>query len=337
MLLLFFTSSLAYAHGISAEDQQHMLNAGYFQYFVLGAKHMLTGYDHLLFLFGVVFFLTRFRDILKFITAFTIGHSITLIFATIFKIHLNYFIIDAFIALTVCYKGFENVDGFQKFFQTKSPNLVAMVFFFGLVHGFGLSTRLQKLPLGTDGLVLRILSFNVGVEVGQILALIVIMLLLTGWRKTESFKRFSLASNSGLIIAGAFLFLMQMHGYSHTRSPDEFGFSNELHYHEHERLTARAHRLKFPDQAVNMNDSQAIERATTNVALIVTENERVDGEYLEESWLNLPMESKKIYKSNDKFYVVSFENPPLGKTLYVLLGKKGGFWGVNFDGKFESI
>lgn len=132
----------------------------------LGAKHMLTGVDHLLFLFGVMFFLRRFGDVLKYVTAFTAGHSITLLFATLSGITANYYLIDAVIALTVCYKGFENNDGFQRHLGVRPPHLVAMVFLFGLVHGFGLSTRLQQLPLGDTGLVARILSFNAGVELG---------------------------------------------------------------------------------------------------------------------------------------------------------------------------
>ncbi len=219
-IALAWTSPLL-AHGISAADQQAMLDGGYLKYIELGASHMLTGYDHLLFLFGVIFFLTQFKDVVKFITAFTIGHSITLIFATFMEISANYFLIDAVIALTVLYKGFDNIGGFQKYLGMKSPNLLALVFGFGLIHGFGLSTRLQQLPLGDEGLLLRILSFNLGVEVGQIVALTAMLFLLAAWRKTASFKRFSTLSNVGLICAGFMLFLMQMHGYSHDAAANE--------------------------------------------------------------------------------------------------------------------
>ena len=162
ILLFFLMSDAAIAHGISEEDKLRMLNGGYLQYMGLGASHMLTGYDHLLFLFGVVFFLTSFKDIAKFVTAFTVGHCITLIFATFYQITWNYFLIDAFIALSVIYKGFDNNGGFQKYLDMKSPNLLGAVFLFGLLHGFGLSTRLQQLPLGDDstGILLRILSFG---------------------------------------------------------------------------------------------------------------------------------------------------------------------------------
>lgn len=232
LIALFCTTQL-YAHGISDSDKQAMLDGGYMQYVELGASHMLTGYDHLLFLFGVIFFLTKFKEIVKFVTAFTLGHSITLIFATFLEISANYFLVDAVIALTVIYKGFDNIDGFKKYLGTTPPDLIKLVFVFGLIHGFGLSTRLQQLPLGDEGLLLRIISFNVGVEVGQILALTVILLLLSAWRKTESFKKFSAASNAGLIILGTLLFLMQMHGYSHEVFVEELAFNKEAHNAEH--------------------------------------------------------------------------------------------------------
>lgn len=234
ILTLFSTAVMA--HGMSAEDQLKILNAGYSEYIELGATHMLTGYDHLLFLFGVIFFLTRFNDIIKFITAFTIGHSITLIFATLYGIKANFYLIDAVIALTVCYKAFDNLDGFKKYFQMNSPNLLWMVLGFGLIHGFGLSTRLQELPLGDDGLVLRILAFNVGVEVGQIIALAIMLFLLSGWRKYASFQRFSQASNWVLMLAGGLLLLMQLHGYQHTQFPDEYPLNKDDHHHVHEDM-----------------------------------------------------------------------------------------------------
>ncbi len=235
---LAFISSSVFGHGMSEEDQIRMLNAGYFEYARLGATHMLTGYDHLLFLFGVIFFLTRFLDILKFITAFTIGHCITLIFATIWGIQANYYLVDAVIALTVCYKAFDNLDGFKKYLNTSAPNLTWMVFAFGLIHGFGLSTRLQQLPLGEDGIVLRILAFNVGVEVGQVLALTVMLFLLMGWRKSQSFSRFSNAANVCLMIVGGLLLLMQLHGYQHTVHNEEFPINKDDHYHVHEEMNA---------------------------------------------------------------------------------------------------
>jgi hypothetical protein len=226
----------AYAHGISEEDKQGILEGGNFEYLKLGARHMLTGYDHLLFLFGVMFFLTRFQDIVKFITAFTVGHCITLVFATLFHIKANYYLIDAVIALTVCYKAFDNLDGFRKYIGVNAPNLLGAVALFGLIHGFGLSTRLQQLPLGTEGLVLRILSFNVGVEVGQIIALSVMWIFLAGWRKTASFPKFSKVANAALMAAGILMLLMQLHGYQHSQFTDEFPFNKDEHFQIHENM-----------------------------------------------------------------------------------------------------
>jgi len=236
--LLFVGQS--FAHGMSEADKQKILDAGYWEYIELGTTHMITGYDHLLFLFGVMFFLTKFKDIVKFITAFTIGHSITLIFATLYEIKADYFLIDAVIALTVCYKGFDNLNGFKKYFQVESPNLIRMVFIFGLIHGFGLSTRLQQLPLGDEGIVLRILAFNVGVEVGQIIALSIMLIFLSGWRKTKSFAHFSNASNVGLIIIGFLLLLMQLHGYEHNKYSDDYPLNKDDHSHIHKKMDAKS-------------------------------------------------------------------------------------------------
>ena len=239
-------SPLVLAHGMSAEDQARILNAGYLEYMRLGATHMLTGYDHLLFLFGVMFFLTRFKDILLLITAFTLGHSITLVGATLAGIQANYYLIDAVIALTVCYKAFENLDGFKKYLQTRSPNLKWMVFIFGLIHGFGLSTRLQQLPLGEHGLVFKILSFNVGVEVGQIAALSLIFVVLLAWRKSASFHKFSKAANVLLMIVGSLLLLMQLHGYQHSRYPDDFPLNADDHFHIHQDMNKASPLSNYP-------------------------------------------------------------------------------------------
>ncbi len=235
---LVWTQS-ALGHGISPEARQAMIDGGYLKYVWLGAEHMITGYDHLLFLFGVIFFLKNFKDIVKFISIFTLGHSITLILATFMGITANYWLVDAVIALSVCYKGFDNNNGFQNYFgMKKAPHLLLMVFIFGLIHGFGLSTRLQQLPLGEKGMgmLMRIISFNVGVEVGQIVALAIMLVILSGFRHTEGFKRLSKVANDGLILAGFMLLLMQLHGYLHTSSPDEFGFNTDGHIHHHEDL-----------------------------------------------------------------------------------------------------
>lgn len=236
--LLVLLPVIALAHGMSDEDKQRMLDGGYIQYIWLGASHMLTGYDHLLFLFGVVFLLTTFKDVVKFVTVFTLGHCITLIFATYFKITWNFWLVDAIIAVSVIYKGFDNNGGFQRHFNMASPNLLKMVFAFGLLHGFGLSTRLQQLPLGDDPIhmILRILSFNVGVELGQIVALAVMVAALSLWRKTIYFERFSHTANLGLIAAGIYLLFVQLHGYQHDVNGELFRFPTEEHQHAHDDL-----------------------------------------------------------------------------------------------------
>ncbi|WP_407557064.1 HupE/UreJ family protein [Winogradskyella sp. 4-2091] len=203
---------LGIAHGVTDADQELLLQGGLWAYIRVGATHMLTGYDHLLFLAGVVFYLKNFKDILKFISVFTIGHCITLIGATYAGITANDHLIDAVIALSVLYKGFENLNGFKKL-NINVPNLLLMVGIFGLIHGFGLSTKLQSFDLGTDQLLAKILCFNLGVEIGQILALIPIVFLITLARKSNQFSAFYKAVNWYLILAGVALFIYQMYGY----------------------------------------------------------------------------------------------------------------------------
>ncbi len=212
-IALFFFPFLLLAHGVSDVDQETLSNGGLASYIWVGAKHMVTGYDHLLFLAGVIFYLSGFKDIVRFITAFTIGHSITLISATYLGIKADEHLIDAVIALSVLYKGFENLGGFEKLFRVKSPNLLMMVFIFGLIHGFGLSTRLQSFDLGTEQFLAKIICFNVGVEFGQIIALIPIVFLITQWKSYKSYDAFYKAANFYLILAGIFLFIFQMYGF----------------------------------------------------------------------------------------------------------------------------
>ncbi len=219
LLSVGMMAQLASAHGMSAADKQAIIDGGNLLYMWIGATHMLSGYDHLAFVFGIIFFLSSFRDIVKYVSAFTVGHSITLIYATFNGIQLNYFLVDAIIALSVCYIAFANIDGFRKYLNIKPPNMMVMIVGLGFIHGFGLSTRLQELPLSVDGLLLNIISFNIGIELGQVLALAAMLLLISTWRNRHSFKAFSLIANYSLILTGAFLFLMQMHDFSHDR-PD---------------------------------------------------------------------------------------------------------------------
>ncbi|MEN8251936.1 MAG: HupE/UreJ family protein [Bacteroidota bacterium] len=220
LLVVFILTAViirqAFGHGMSEEEKLIITEGGNLRYILIGATHMLTGFDHLLFVFGIIFYLTRFRDIVKYISAFTIGHSISLILATFNSVQVDYFLIDALVALSVCYIAFQNLDGFEKYFKIKSPNMMAMIFGFGLIHGLGLSTRLQQLPLNEDQLLLNIISFNVGIEIGQIIALAFMLIFMIAFRKMTLFPVFSKIANSSLIVLGCLLFLMQMHGFQHT-------------------------------------------------------------------------------------------------------------------------
>lgn len=211
-------SAGAFAHDVSAVARERMQNGGILDYIWTGAEHMLTGYDHLLFLFGVMFFLTRFMDILKFVTAFTLGHTVTLVFATFAGISADHYLIDAVIAVTVMYKGFENLDGFRRWIGTGAPSLIVMVFLFGLIHGFGLSARLQDLTIGDEsGLLAKILFFNLGVELGQIAALLVMGVAIRAWQQTTVWGPVTRISNGLLVFFGFLLLLFQLHGYLHEQ------------------------------------------------------------------------------------------------------------------------
>ena len=214
IIVLFIFSGFIFPHGVSESTANAMAHASVMDFIYFGAEHMVTGYDHILFLIGVLFFLTNYFDIFKFITAFTIAHCITLVFATFYGITANAYLVDAVIAYSVIYKGFENLDGFKKWFSADAPNLILMVFIFGLIHGFGLSTKLQEIAIEHD-IVLsltQILSFNVGVELGQIIVLLIIFPLLSMLRG-QFFDKVSKISNWGLIIAGVFLLIYQLNGY----------------------------------------------------------------------------------------------------------------------------
>lgn len=226
-LFTVLVASQAFGHGMSEEEKQIIIEGGNLRYIYIGMTHMLSGYDHLLFVFGIIFFLTGFRDIVKYISAFTIGHSITLIWATFNAIQVNYFLIDAVIALSVCYIAFQNLDGLKKYFNVEAPNMLAMIFGLGLIHGLGLSTRLQQLPLNEDQLLLNIISFNIGIEVGQVLALALMLLLMTLLRKRKTFSAISKIANVTLVFAGCLLFLMQLHGYQHTANGSELSSAGD--------------------------------------------------------------------------------------------------------------
>jgi hypothetical protein len=205
----------AMAHGVAESDKAFIqANPGVniIPYIYLGAKHMVTGYDHLLFLFGVIFFLFRLKDIWTYVTLFAIGHSTTLLAGVMFNIHANPFIIDAIIGLSVVYKALDNLGTFPTVFGVQ-PNQKAAVLIFGFFHGFGLATKLQDLVGSHEGLLANLISFNVGVEAGQLIALSIILIVMTLWRRTESFNRSALAANALLMCAGFILTGYQMAGY----------------------------------------------------------------------------------------------------------------------------
>ncbi|HWZ31416.1 MAG TPA: HupE/UreJ family protein [Bryobacteraceae bacterium] len=205
----------ASAHSVSKQDAsfvQSNQGTAIVPFIYLGAKHMVTGYDHLAFLVGVIFFLYRMKDIVLYVTLFTIGHSITLLAGVLGGIHANPYVIDAIIGFSVVYKAFDNMDGFKRLFGFQ-PNTKLAVLVFGLFHGFGLATKLQELDLSRNGLVANILSFNVGVEVGQVLALTAVLIALSIWRTRPGFLRHALATNTALMAAGFVLVGYQIAGY----------------------------------------------------------------------------------------------------------------------------
>ena len=209
-----FVSMVAAAHGVADGDKlfiEETTGSQLVPFIYLGAKHMVTGYDHLLFLVGVIFFLYRVREIAGYVSLFAIGHSVTLLVGVLGGIHVNPFIIDAIIGLSVVYKGLDNLGFFKKRLGFQ-PNTKAAVLIFGLFHGFGLATKLQEFSLSPDGLVGNIVAFNVGVEIGQFLALSTVLIGMSYWRKTTGFQRHAVAANVLLVVAGFALTAWQILG-----------------------------------------------------------------------------------------------------------------------------
>jgi hypothetical protein len=214
-LILLASADSAWAHGVSGKDAVYLqglqgLAVGPLLY--LGAKHMVTGYDHLLFLVGVIFFLYRLKDIVQYVSLFTVGHSATLLLGVLGGIHANPYLIDAVIGFSVVYKAFDNMDGFTRFLGFQ-PNARAAVLVFGLFHGFGLATKLQDFALSPNGLVGNIVSFNVGVEIGQVLALTAVLIGLSYWRTRSGFVRHAFATNAVVMACGFLLVGYQLSGY----------------------------------------------------------------------------------------------------------------------------
>ena len=215
VLLLLAASRGLEAHGVSGKDAvflQGLQGQAIGPLMYLGAKHMVTGYDHLLFLVGVIFFLYRPKDVILYVSLFTLGHSVTLLAGVLGGIHANPYLIDAIIGFSVVYKAFENMDGFQKVFGWQ-PNTKIAVLIFGFFHGFGLATKLQDFALSPNGLVANIVSFNIGVEIGQFLALTAILIAITYWRTHAAFMRHAFTANAVVMACGFLLIGYQLTGY----------------------------------------------------------------------------------------------------------------------------
>jgi len=214
-LLCLVSAIAASAHGVDENTKQFLLgNEGVsiVPFLYIGAKHMVTGYDHILFLVGVIFFLYRTKDVLIYVTLFTLGHSLTLMFGVLFNVGVNAYLIDAIIGFSIVYKGFDNLGGFQRLLGFQ-PNTKAAVFIFGLFHGFGLATKIQEFNLPKNGLLENLIAFNVGVEFGQFFALMIVLVVISIWRRHSSFLRFSLATNVLLMSCGFMLMGYQLAGY----------------------------------------------------------------------------------------------------------------------------
>ena len=217
VLLIFLASGAeAWAHNVAEGDKGYIQESSgtlILPFIYLGAKHMVTGYDHLLFLFGVIFFLYRLKDVGIYVTLFAIGHSTTLLFGVLTGITANAYLIDAIIGLSVVYKALDNLGAFQRWFGFQ-PNTKAATLIFGFFHGFGLATKIIELEIAEDGLVPNLLAFNVGVEIGQLLALGAILIVMGFWRRTQSFIRHAFAANTLLMTAGFMLVGNQLVGFA---------------------------------------------------------------------------------------------------------------------------
>lgn len=215
LILGLFTSAVVWAHGVDSATKDFLLNhegMAIMPFVYIGAKHMVTGYDHLLFLVGVIFFLYRTKDVVIYVSLFTLGHSLTLLYGAFNEIQVNAYLIDAVIGFSIVYKGFDNLGGFKKLFGFQ-PNTKAVVLVFGLFHGFGLATKLQEFQLKEDGLLANLLAFNLGVEIGQVLALGMVLIVLSFWRRFDSYLKFSGLTNTLLMAAGWLLVFYQLTGY----------------------------------------------------------------------------------------------------------------------------
>ena len=214
-LVFVMTVQPSLAHAVAEGDKgyiQEITGVHFVPFMYLGAKHMITGYDHLLFLAGVIFFLYRLRDISIYVTLFAVGHSTTMILGVYYNVTMSAFLIDAVIGLSVVYKALDNMGAYQRWFGVQ-PDTKAATLIFGLFHGFGLATKVQEYDIAPDGLLVNLIAFNIGVEVGQLLALAAILIAISFWRRSLSFRRHAYAANTAMMTAGFILVGMHLTGY----------------------------------------------------------------------------------------------------------------------------
>ena len=213
--LLALSVSSAVAHDVTPGDAgyvQEVFGVHIIPFIYLGAKHMITGYDHILFLLGVVFFLYHMKDVAIYVTLFAVGHSITMILGVWYGWGINAYIIDSIIGLSVVYKALDNLGAFQTWFGFQ-PDTKAATLIFGLFHGTGLASKILEYEIAEDGLLPNLLAFNVGVEVGQLMALFVILIVMGYWRKSPNFMRQAKAANMVMVFLGVLLTYQQVAGY----------------------------------------------------------------------------------------------------------------------------
>ena len=212
-LSLLFGASV-FAHGVAEGDKgyiQEISGVDLLPFMYLGAKHMVTGYDHLLFLLGVIFFLYKLKHVALYVSLFALGHSTTLLAGVYFGTNVNSYLIDAIIGVSVVYKALDNLGAFQRWFGVQ-PNTKVATLVFGFFHGFGLATKIQDYEISRDGLLPNLLAFNVGVEIGQLLALGAFLIVMGFWRRTNSFLRHAYTANVALMSAGFVLIGYQLTG-----------------------------------------------------------------------------------------------------------------------------
>jgi len=215
LFFFFLLSTTSYAHGVAEGDKgyiQEISGVNIVPFIYLGAKHMFTGYDHILFLLGVIFFLYKLKHIGTYVSLFAIGHSSTMLLGVYFGTNISSYLIDAIIGLSVVYKALDNIGAFKRWFGVQ-PNTKAATLIFGLFHGFGLATKIQEYELSPDGLIPNMIAFNVGVEIGQLLALATILIVMGYWRRTGSLLRHAYTANVIMMIAGFMLIGYQLTGY----------------------------------------------------------------------------------------------------------------------------